>query len=142
MIASYKEAEIRLQEAGIRLLPPASKLDLRPELLELWAHVAVRGELDTEGRFVKWDEATWEKKRQELAAKPAPYPDFPFPGRVAADQLHWLRQEYENASAVEKPRLARQLLDRAEAIGDKVEAVRWRGVLGAYANRPPQPAGK
>jgi hypothetical protein len=98
-------------------------------LLQLWAQVAVRGELDAVGQFVKWDEATWEKKRQELAAKPAPLPDFPFPGYVAVDKLHWLRQEYENASDAEKPRLAKQLLDRAEIIGDKTEAGRWRAIV-------------
>jgi hypothetical protein len=113
----------------IRLMPPPSRLDLPADLLELWAQVVVRGELDAEGRFVKWDEATWEKKRQELAAKPAPYSDFPFPGRVATDKLHWLRQEYESASDADKAALAKQLLDRAEAAGDKAEAVRWREIL-------------
>jgi hypothetical protein len=108
---------------------PASHLNLPADLLELWAQVAVRGELDADGRFVAWKEATWEKKRQELAAKPAPYPDFPFPGHVATDKLHWLRQEYEIASDANKPGLAKQLLDRAEAAGDKAEAVRWRAVL-------------
>ena len=83
----------------------------------------------SEGRFVKWDEPTWEKKRQELAAKPAPYADFPFPGHVATDRLHWLRQEYESARVADKPGLAKQLLDRAEAVGDKAEAVRWRAIL-------------
>ena len=75
-------------------------------------------------------------KRQELAAKPAPYPDFPFPGHVATDKLHWLRQEYESASDKDKPSLAKQLLDRAEAAGDKAEAVRWRAIL------TPKPAPK
>jgi hypothetical protein len=113
----------------VRLIPPPSRLDLPADLLELWAQVAVRGELDAEGRFVKWDEPTWEKKRQELAAKPAPYPDFPFPGHVATDKLHWLRQEYESASDANAMGLAKQLLDRAEAAGDKAEAVRWRAIL-------------
>ncbi len=127
--------------ATIRLLPPVSKLDLPPDLLELWAQVAVRGELDGEGRFIKWDEATWEKKRQELAAKPAPYPDFPFPGHVAADRLHWLRQEYLAAREADKPRLAKQLLARAEAAGDRAEAVRWRALVAPKpaAPKPKEP---
>jgi eukaryotic-like serine/threonine-protein kinase len=121
----------------VRLIPPPSRLDLPADLLELWAQVVVRGELDGEGRFVKWDESKWEKKRQELAAKPVPYPDFPFPGHVATDKLHWLRQEYESAR---DDSLARQLLDRAEAAGDKDEAIRWRAILTPTA--PTKPQGK
>jgi hypothetical protein len=113
--------------------------NLPTDLLELWAQVAVRGHLDDEGAFVKWDEPTWEKKRQELAARPAPWPDFPFPGHVAADRLHWLRQEYESASAADKPGLAQQLLDRAEAGGDMAEAVRWRAIV-APVSPPTKPA--
>jgi hypothetical protein len=128
-------------EATIRLIPSGPLLDLPADLLELWAQVAVQGELDAEGRFVKWDEPTWEKKRQELAAKPAPYSHFPFPGHVATDKLHWLRQEYESASDADKPRLAKQLLDRAEAAGDKAEAVRWRAIL-TPKSAPTKPAAK
>jgi tRNA A-37 threonylcarbamoyl transferase component Bud32 len=144
----------------VRLIPSASRFDLPADLmetdsaalkamvdganlptdlLELWAQVAVRGHLDDEGAFVKWDEPTWEKKRQELAARPAPWPDFPFPGHVAADRLHWLRQEYESASAADKPGLAQQLLDRAEAGGDMAEAVRWRAIV-APVSPPTKPA--
>jgi serine/threonine protein kinase len=112
---------------GGRLLPPTSKLDLPPELLELWAQVAVRGELDGEGRFVAWDEPTWERKRQELAAKPAPHPDFPFPGHVATDKLHWLRAEFDEANTdADRLRIARELLRRANVAGDRAEAVRWQ----------------
>jgi hypothetical protein len=124
----------------IRLIP-TSNADLPPALLQLWAQVAVRGELGAEGEFVKWDEPTWEKKRQALAAVPAPHPDLPFPGYVATDKLHWLRQEYENASDADKPGLAKQLLDRAEAVGDKDEAVHWREIL-TPAPSPAKPAVK
>ncbi len=124
----------------VRLLPSVSRLDLPADLLELWAQVAVRGELGPEGQFVKWDEPTWEKKQQELAAKPAPYPDFPFPGHVATDKLHWLRQEYESASAKDKPSLAKQLLNRAEAAGNKAEAVRWRAILAPKPSPTKPPA--
>ena len=46
----------------VRLLPLASHLNLPADLLELWAQVAVRGELGEDGQFVKWNEATWEKE--------------------------------------------------------------------------------
>lgn len=76
---------------------------------------------------MKWDEATWESKRQEFATAKQPYPDFPFPGYVATDKLHWLRAEFGEATTdAEKLRLARELLSRAEAAGDTAEAVQWR----------------
>jgi hypothetical protein len=111
----------------VRLIPPPSRLDLPADLLELWAQVAVCGELGGDGQFVQWDEPTWEKKRQELAAKPAPYPDFPFPGYIANDQLHWLRTEFAEAKTdADQLRTVRELLRRAESAGDRVEAVRWQ----------------
>ena len=122
-------------------LPPRDHLNIPPDLLELWAQVLVRGHLDDEGAFVTWNEPNWEKKRQELAAKPAPIADFPFPGHVASDRLHWLRQEFENAGNAEKPRLAKQLLDRAEAMGDQAEVIRWRTLLRESAPKEP-PASK
>jgi hypothetical protein len=127
-----------VDNAAVQFLPPADQLNRLPQdLLELWAQVAVRGELGEGGQFVPWDEAKWEAKRQELAAKPAPIPDFPFPGYVAMDKLHWLKQEYANANDAAKPDWAAKLLARAEALGDKVEAARWRAVL-----HPPQPPAK
>jgi WD40 repeat protein len=135
-----KRQELAAKPAPV-LLPPGTRLGIPADLLELWAQVAVRGELGPEGQFVKWNEPTWERKRQELAAKPAPYPDFPFPGHVATDKLHWLRQEYEGASDADKPRLAKQLLDRAEAAGDKAEAVRWQAILTPKPS-PTKPAAK
>jgi hypothetical protein len=124
-----------LRRLSLRL-PPPDHLDIHSDLLKLWAQVAVRGELDEEGVFKKWNEETWEKKRQELASEPAPYADFPFPGYVAQDRLHWLRKEYEAASEAEQPRLARQLLDRAEKAGDASEATRWRAILAPKASLP------
>jgi serine/threonine protein kinase len=115
----------------IRLVP-TDRLGIPSLLLELWAQVAVRGELGPAGEFVKWNEETWEKKRQELAAVPPPYPDFPFPGYVATDKLHWLRAEYEAAAEKDKLPLATELLRRAEASGDKAEAVRWRAERAKY----------
>jgi hypothetical protein len=125
----------------VRLLPSASRLDLPADLLELWAQVAVCGEIGGDGQFLKWDESTWERKRQELAARPAPWPDFPFPGHVAADRLHWLRTRYASASDADRPHLARQLLDRAESAGDRAEAVRWRAILTPQPS-PTKPAAK
>ncbi len=126
-----------------RLIPPTSKLNLPAELLELWAQVAVRGELGPDGQFVKWNEATWERKRQELAAKPAPIPSFPFPGYVANDKLHWLRAEFNEAKTeADKLRIARELLRRAESAGDRVEAVRWRAEVDKRVPEsapPPRP---
>jgi WD40 repeat protein len=111
----------------VQFIPPAHRLEFPRDLLELWAQVAVRGHLDDQGTFVKWDEPTWEKKRQELAAKPAPYADFPFPGYLAMDKLHWLRAEFDEAvTDADKLRIVRKLLRRCEAAGDRVEAVRWR----------------
>jgi tRNA A-37 threonylcarbamoyl transferase component Bud32 len=110
----------------VQRLPVPDQLDIPPALVELWAQVVVRGELDEGGSFVKWNESTWEKKCQELAGKPVPYADFPFPGHITADKLHWLRTEFDGAPEADKPGLAKQLLDRAEAAGDQVEASRWR----------------
>ena len=103
---------------GLIRLPPPDRLDIPPDLLALWAGVAVRGGLDDEGAFAKWDEPTWERKRSELASRPVPIPGFPFPGRVAEDRLHWLRREHEEASEADKPNLARLLRERIGLIGD------------------------
>jgi WD40 repeat protein len=143
---SFYQAEFGWVWGGYRLgctvdrLPPPDRLNIPSDLLELWAQVAVRGQLDDEGAFVQWDESTWEQKRQELAAQPAPWPEFPFPGYVATDRLHWLRSEFVSAQAgAESAALAEELLKRAEAAGDNAEAVHWRAWLAAQAaqNGPP-----
>ncbi len=72
----------------MRILPAPDYLEIPPDLLELWAQVAVGGHLGDDGSFVKWDEPTWEEKRQALASRPAPHPGFPFPGHVAVDRFH------------------------------------------------------
>jgi hypothetical protein len=57
----------------------------------------------------------------------APYPDFPYPGYVATDKLHWLRAEFHDTDGdPSKLRIAQELLRRSEAMGDKIETVRWR----------------
>ena len=60
----------RPSEVRLRLIPPADRLDLPPDLLALWAQVAACGELGPSEEFVPWDEPTWQRKRQELAARP------------------------------------------------------------------------
>jgi hypothetical protein len=105
----------------------------------LWAQVAVCGELGPDGAFVPWDEATWERHRQQLAAHRAPRPDFPFPGHVAGDPLHWLRKQFEAAPDATKPPLAREILRRSEAAGDAAEAARWRRWLAEHIPEPAPP---
>jgi serine/threonine protein kinase len=76
------------------LIIPSFDADIPAATLELWAQVVTRGHLNDQGDFVKWDEDTWQTKRQELAATASPVGAFPFPGRVAQDRLYWLRQEH------------------------------------------------
>jgi hypothetical protein len=122
----------------IRRFPSVEQLDIPARHLELWVQVAVRGELGTDGEFVKWDEQEWEKKRQELAALPVPYPSFPFPGYVATDRFHWLRSEYYvSKNDAERQRLTQELLRRAVANGDQSEALRWRATLAAVPGADP-----
>ena len=118
------------------IFPTASRLNISSDLLELWAQVAERGELGPDGEFVPWTELEWEKKQQELASHPAPYSDFPFPGYLATDKLHWLRAEFGAAlwsnserSELQTRALAEKLLRRAEEVGNTVEANRCRAWL-------------
>ncbi len=116
--------------ATIRLFPTKVLNDIPADLLELWAQVAVCGELSTDGQFVKWSEQTWEQKRQKLAAAVAPVQGLPFPGYVATDKLHWLRSEFDDAKTDrEKLRIARELLRRAELAGDRSESMRWKAQI-------------
>lgn len=76
-----------------------------------------------------------------LSARPAPHPDFPFPGHVATDRLHWLRREWAEAADALKPQVAADLLRRAEQLGDPAEAARWRRYLddlGPHTAPPPR----
>jgi hypothetical protein len=116
-------------EYGWRMLPAPQHLEIPPDLLDLWAQVAARGHLDGEGAFVKWDEQPWEKIRQELANEAMQWPILPFLKPLADDRLYWLRQEYASASDAYKPLVAKQLVDRANAVGDNVEVAHWVAVV-------------
>jgi serine/threonine protein kinase/WD40 repeat protein len=119
------------------VLPPDGRLDLPPDLLALWAQVAACGELGPDGELVPWDEPTWQRWRQELAARPAPRADVPFPGHLAHDTLHWLRSAYRDAASdAERLRLAGELHRRAERLGDRAEALRWRDEVARLAPKP------
>ncbi len=120
----------------LEIFPTATRLNIKPDLLELWAQVAERGELGSDGKFVPWTELEWEKKQQELASHPIPYSDFPFPGDLATDKLYWLRAEFKAAllsdsdkSQLQKRALAEKLLRRAEELGNTFEANRCRAWL-------------
>jgi hypothetical protein len=73
----------------LRILPDPKKLDIPPQLLELWAQVITGGELAADGGFKPWDQPTWMAKQRELAAAKAPYADFPFPGWAATEPNLW-----------------------------------------------------
>lgn len=75
------------------MVTPSLDVDIPPATLKLWAQVITRGELTPLGEFLAWDEGTWERKRQELAATARPVGSFPFPGHVATDRPYWLRTE-------------------------------------------------
>ncbi|MBX9628042.1 MAG: protein kinase [Gemmataceae bacterium] len=125
----------------LRVLPIADA-SIPPQDLELWAQVVARGELTPADEFVRWDEPIWERKRAELATRPQPLPGFPFPGVVAEDRGYWLRREWTETADADKPRLAAELLRRAEALGDAAEATRWRlelDKLGLHVAPPPRP---
>jgi hypothetical protein len=108
-------------------VPAAEHLNLPEDLLERWAQVAVRGEIAPDGTFVEWTEPQWEAKRQELAAMKVPDSKFPFPGYLAQNRFHWLQVKLAEAdSNEEKLVLMQELMQRAEAVGDKAESDRWR----------------
>jgi len=121
----------------LRLFPTAALKDIPAELLELWAQVAVRGELSSDGQFVKWNEQTWDQKRQKLAVATAPIQGLPFPGYVATDKLHWLRLQFDEAKTdQDKLRIARDLLQRSELAGDRIESARWKSEVSRLARQP------
>jgi hypothetical protein len=132
-------------QQGIILIPTEALTDIPADLLQLWLQVAVRGELGPDGSFIAWDEPTWERHRKELAARPAPRADVPFPGYLATDTLHWLRQEFESKeSDTDRLPLAEELLRRAEGLNDGTEATIWRNELAEIRNRltPPKAEGQ
>jgi serine/threonine protein kinase len=124
------------------VLLPTAPPAVPDAVLELWAKVAVRGELGPDGGFVPWDEPTWERHRQELATRTQD-PRIPFPGHVAGDRSYWLRAEFVATQGPQAAELARALLRRAEQAGDDAEAVRWRSQVNLLTNEPaPRPREK
>ena len=102
-VFTYAEGgqDCRLSRAGTALLVaktplarstllPTADVELDAVVLQLWARVVACGDLNAAGKFAFWDEATWREKQRELARLAPPVDGFPFPGRVANDNLHWL----------------------------------------------------
>lgn len=123
---------------GTSLFPAPRFLKVPPDLLQLWIQVAVRGELGASGEFIPWNEEAWQKKQQELGTFPPPHPEFPFPGYLATDKLHWLRAEFHSVPEGKKHPLAKELLRRAESMGNISEARRWRNWLELSAAKKPK----
>jgi hypothetical protein len=116
-----------------------ARVPIPPDLLELWLQVAVRGELGPNGKFAEWDEPTWNRKRLELASRPRPVPDFPFPGHVVANELHWLEEKYDSSDAGRERQLPLldELVRRSERAGDTAGAEHWRYEADRRGYRPP-----
>ena len=52
---------VRRRKAWRGRWPTLDRLGIPADLLELWAQVAVRGQLDDYGTFAPWDESTWNR---------------------------------------------------------------------------------
>jgi hypothetical protein len=75
-----------------------SDASLDAELLRRWCEVITRGKVDESGRFSKFDEATWEKSRVDLAALLDANPKAQSLRPAVTDPLYWLRQEIKDYS--------------------------------------------
>jgi WD40 repeat protein len=75
--------------------------NLDVKLLNKWCQVITRGKLDDNGRFSKFDEATWEKSRLELALLLDASPNAQSLHSAVTDRLYWLRQEIMDLKAKE-----------------------------------------
>jgi serine/threonine protein kinase len=126
----------------MQMIPLSRLSEIPRDLLQLWAQVVVRGQLDSSGTFEKWDEKTWTNKQMELAMVSPPIANFPFPGQIAVDKTYWLRCEYaiaqsraegfqsgaelRAAGTSDKLQLASELLRHAEEGGNRSETDHWR----------------
>ena len=73
---------------------PSVDATFDPDVLELWAKVVTRGQLNPiSGFFEEHDEPAWERNRQELLRRAKPVGEFPFPGAFVGDRLYWLRKQ-------------------------------------------------
>ncbi len=86
---------------------------LSAELLQKWCQVITRGKLDEGGRFSKFDEATWQKARLELAQLLDANPVAQSLRFAVTDPLYWLRQEIKDSEGKNLTPLP--LLDRLVA---------------------------
>ncbi len=75
-----------------------SDTSLSADVLERWCQVIARGRLDVGERFSKFDETTWERLRQELAASLETIPNAQILRSAVTDRLYWLRREIEGSS--------------------------------------------
>jgi tetratricopeptide (TPR) repeat protein len=76
---------------------PLEPSAIDPVLLELWLKVVLRGELNRNGEYEPWDEATWEERRQELSRHSLQLGKLEFPGQIATHRNYWLREEVDAA---------------------------------------------
>ena len=110
------------------LVPSAEprSADIPPLFLNFGGRSRHEDDVDDEASVREVGTSRPGKKRQELAASPAPYSDFPFPGHLAVDRLYWLRQEFENANDAEASALRSNSL-----IGPICSATRPRRFAGS-----------
>jgi hypothetical protein len=110
-----------------RIWPDADRLDIPPQMLELWAQVVAGGELDSADIFQSWDQPTWTAKQKELAAMKPPYTDFPFPGWAASEPHLWycIRANQTQNSA-ERENLLEEWRRRTGRTRPRPEPDTWR----------------
>ena len=127
--------------ASIRLLPAAEQVVIPSDVLELWLQVCLCGEIGPDEEFVKWDEPTWQQKRQQLATSPLLNLPVPFPGQVATDKTHWWWTTYLNEQKGDIFALGElykfnvgPILDgtgKLDDLGERQE-VRWRAEMAKF----------
>jgi hypothetical protein len=126
------------EEPYLHILPDSKRLDIPPEMLELWVQVVTGGELGSDGRFEAWDEPTWAAKQKQLAAMPPPYADFPFPGWAATEPNLWYRIQANRSTGKEREKLIDEWRRRSGRVRPKPEPDTWR-TLGTVLELAPPP---
>ena len=113
---------------------------LDAEILQTWCQVIVRGKLDEGGRFSKFDEATWEKSRLELARLLDANPNAQSLRSAVTDRLYWLRQEIKDLPDKDSPP-SPLLLDRLIAADRSWSNFRRRAAAHAKLSTGTWPSG-